>query len=160
MRTRGSICPKRSSTPCTPKSGEQRRPDRADGGRAEHGDDRLGHVRQVGGDAIAGPDAGGAQRRGKRGGLGAKLAPRHRPPALRLAMKMIAGVDRSLGAVEPASQDVLREVQRASGKNRAPGMRSMSTAIRLAVRPRTPPKSHIASQNASGSGMLQSYNSG
>ena len=37
-------------------------PHRAEAGGGEHGDDRLGHVGELRGDAVAGPDAAGGER--------------------------------------------------------------------------------------------------
>ena len=52
------------------------RPGRADARAGEEGRDRLGDVREVGGDAVAGPDAGSAQAAGDRAGRRPQLAPR------------------------------------------------------------------------------------
>jgi hypothetical protein len=61
--TLGSICPNRSTTPCTPKSGDAGRPDGADRRGAERGDHGLGNIRDERGDTVAGDDALLAQRR-------------------------------------------------------------------------------------------------
>ena len=85
--------------------GRARRPDRADGRRREHRDDRLGDVRQEAGHAVAGHDARGAQRRGHGRHLVVQLAPGQaaRPAAF------VAGDDRH-PIVAPAQQ-VLGEVE-------------------------------------------------
>ena len=93
-----------------------RRPDRADRRRAERRDDRLGHVRQVPGDAIAGLDARAPQRRREprrpRRTAPRSVSVRRRPPS---PLKMIAG------AVVAPAQQVLGEVQRGVGKEARAG---------------------------------------
>ncbi len=79
------------------------RPRRADARAAEEGGDRLGDVREVGGDAIPGLDARLAQRRRDRTRARPQLAPR--PLAERAQLRRVA--DGDLGVVA-AAEDVLR----------------------------------------------------
>ena len=122
------------------------RPDRADARRREEGDDRLGDVGQVGGDAVAGADAELAQPRGDGRDLGAQLA-----PAQLVELAQLRGVqDRDL-VVVLAAEDVLGVVDRAPSNQRAPGIvRSASTAA-WGVGESTSKKSQIEAQKSSGS---------
>ena len=71
-RTRGRDWPKWSSTPSCAEIGRAGRPDGADAGRGQHGDDRFGDVRQKSGDAIS------RQRCRRRGNPAATWATRSR----------------------------------------------------------------------------------
>ena len=87
--------------------GRAARPDRADRGGGEEGDDRLGDVRHVGDDAVAALDPELAQAGGDGGDLGAQLA-----PAQLAQLAQLGGVqDRGLGVVL-AGEDVLGVVER------------------------------------------------
>jgi hypothetical protein len=81
------------------------RPHGADARRREHGDDRLGHVRQIAGDAVARLDAHRRQRLGEPRDFGVQLGPGDRPLDLVLAPE-----DQGRRRVVPAQQ-VLREVE-------------------------------------------------
>ena len=98
--------------------GRARRPDGAEARRAQHGDDRLGHVRQVAGDAIARSDALLAQRRGHARDGRNQLCMRNAPRDLVFATKdqRIAGV-----VGRPAGEQVFREVEARVGEPARPG---------------------------------------
>ena len=68
---------------------------------------------------------------------------------------MIAGPSSTIES-SPCRRTFSAKFSVASGKNRAPGMRFMSTAIRLPFDPTIRPKFHIASQKSSGFVTLQS----
>ena len=133
--------------PLDAEVGRAGRPHRTHRRRAQHRDDRLGHVGKIGGHAIAGADARRAERRGERRGLVAQLAPRDRPqaPAFRFADD-----GRS---VSIALEDVLREVQRRIRKETRPAW-SMSTATRSRGHrgcrrtPTRPPRTRAASSRS------------
>ena len=96
-----------------------RRPYRANRRGAEHGDDGLGDIGEVGGDPVARLDPLRAKRRGKRGGLGAQLPPRHRPRRRLLGPRDDRrGVVADRGVAVP--KDVLGEVQTRVWKEASP----------------------------------------
>ena len=141
---RGSICPNRSSTPWTPKSGEQDDQTAPTAALPSAAIDRLRHVGHVARDAIAGADAGAPQRRGERGDAGVQLGPaRPRAAAPPRRGRQIAGV------VVAAAQQVLGEVERWRRERSArPACDPGRSITRAPMSPRTPPNSHIAARIA------------
>ena len=123
--------------------GRAARPDRADRGGGEEGDDRLGDVRQVGDDAVAALDPELAQPRGDGGDLGAQLA-----PAQLAELAQLGGVQDRRLAVVLAGEDVLGVVEGGAGepagaRHLARGERRGSARRRPGPRrsPRSPPRS-------------------
>ena len=87
--------------------GRARCPDGAEARRREEGDERLGDVREIGDDAVAGSDAESLQARARSRDLLTQVAERQldRPPRLR------SGDDRHGVGVLVAAEHVLREVE-------------------------------------------------
>ena len=94
--------------PFDPEIGRAGRPDGAQARRAQHGDDGLGHVRQVAHDTVAGPDTLVAQGR---------RHPRHRGDeiGMRNALRhsVFAAKNQCIAGIvgRPAGEQVFREVE-------------------------------------------------
>ena len=93
--------------------GRAARPDGADRGGGEEGDQGLGQVRHVGGDAVAGTDPERAQCRGRPRDLVAQLAPGQRVDLAQLRrvpdrdpVRRLVG-EQVLGVVEPRAREPL-----------------------------------------------------
>ena len=121
-----------------------RRPDRADRRGAEHGDDRLRHVRHVAGDAIAGrmPGAREAPPQTVRPRRTARVtsSSRRRPSPL----KTIAG------ASSRRRSRFSAKFRRASGKKRAPGILSRSSTTRSPIVAADAAEIQTSRQNSAG----------
>ena len=148
------VCPKRSSTPWMPKSGDVdvKIAPRLDG--SEHRHERLGHVGHERRDAIAGTDAVRAQRRRDDGDLAPQLA------ATQATLDAILAPEhqRVRAIVEVVAQQVLREVESAHrGTRRHPASGRRSTSVRSPRSPRTALKSQTRFQNCSGSVIDQRH---
>jgi hypothetical protein len=112
-----------------PKVGRGGRPDRPERGGGEHRDQRLWHVRQIGGDAIPLADPGGLQGLRAARDLRVELAMREAAPEL------VFTPENQRVRVITAAQQVLGVVERACGNQRAPGIRSPFSST---VVPRSP----------------------
>ena len=151
ISTRGSIWPKRSSTPCTPKSGE-------------HDDHTAPTTRRASTATIASGTLAGRRRRGRRAGCRPPRSAARKRRGLRAQLVATTSSATSrlsdlkmMAASSPSSRRTFSaKFRRASGKNCAPGIRSISIATRCPSCPTTPPKSHIASQNSSGRSLRSS----
>ena len=87
--------------------GRARRPDGAEARGREEGDERLGDVREIGHDAVAGADAESLQPRPRSRDLLAQVAERE----LERAARLRSGDDRDGVGVFVAAEHVLREVE-------------------------------------------------
>jgi hypothetical protein len=90
--------------------GRARAPHRAQARGRQHRDDRLGHVRQLGGDAVAAPDAGRLERMMQPADRGVEVAPAH------LAADLVLAAEDQRDRVVVPAQQVAREVEPRVGK--------------------------------------------
>ncbi|CAM5620151.1 hypothetical protein SCANM63S_09694 [Streptomyces canarius] len=111
--------------------GGARRPDGADGGRGEEGDDGLRDVGEVTADAVAGADAEGAEFGGEGADLAAQRGPAHRPRLLRLVHVQEGGF---VGAVGRGTQGVFGVVEGGSGEPLGAGHGAVAEHTRVGRR--------------------------
>ena len=145
--------------PLHPEVGRARGPHRPEAGRGEHRDDRLGEVREVARDPVAGADPGRPEPlRGARDVV-VELAPGDPPvvDAVSAGGGDLAPEDDG-GAVVAAAKEVLGEVEaRAPGTSAPPASGPRPRGPVRPSPPRRPRRSPRRSQNAAGSATDQAW---
>ena len=123
--------------------GRAGRPHRPDRRRAQEGDDRLRHVRQVAGHPVAGPHPEPAQRRGEGARPGRGASPRRSRPGRRPRRRRSARGGRRWRAAAPAR----RSSPCVPGNQTAPGIARSASTSSSRTPGSTPDHSATSAQN-------------